>query len=327
LVDDDPGAMQVMARILAAEGTIRFATNGEDALRIARADPPEVILLDAQMPVMNGFQLLVLLKEEPTLADVPVIFVTSHSETGFELYALESGAADFISKPYTSSVVLARVRTHLRIKRMADQLRRCTLTDSLTGLENQRQFDAALGREWLSARRAADPLSLVMVDIDHFKSYGARHGDSKADDYLCRLARVLESVCRRPCDRVARCGGDEFELLLPKTSRRGAAQIAHAVLQAVTKLGGCDADSPTSEPPLTVSIGIASYDEDSPCWEKLPYNIRCKATPIRNVDAECLVITAASALTLAKQAGGGQARLCEIPAAEPAPAALLAASA
>jgi len=119
--------------MLAGLGRLRFATSGKDALRLARDLPPDLILLDAEMPGMSGFQLMELLKAEPLLTDVPVIFITSHAETAFEVSALESGAADFIAKPFRSSRVTARVKTHLRVKRMADQLRRLASTDALTG--------------------------------------------------------------------------------------------------------------------------------------------------------------------------------------------------
>src|SRR3984957_15258491 len=122
LVDDDPGAIQLMGRILADMGKLRFATNGQDALRLARDSAPDLILLDAEMPGMSGFELLRTLKAEPSLAAVLVIFITSHSEAGFEVSALDMGAADFIAKPLRSSRVLARVRTQLRVKHMADEL-------------------------------------------------------------------------------------------------------------------------------------------------------------------------------------------------------------
>src|ERR1700722_9911896 len=149
LVDDNPGAIQLMGRILADVGKLRFASNGKDALRLARDSAPDLILLDAEMPGMSGFELLRTLKAESSLADVPVIFIPSHSEAGFEVSALDMGAADFIAKPLKPSRVLARVRTQLRVKPLADELRRTATTDALTGIANRRQFDQSLQREWL----------------------------------------------------------------------------------------------------------------------------------------------------------------------------------
>ena len=147
LVDDDPRTIQIMGRILAPLGNLRFATSGREALRLARESPPDLVLLDADMPEMSGFDVCAAMKSEPTLSDVPVIFVTNHSESAFEVTAFELGAVDFIAKPVSAPLVLARVRTQLRLKRLADELRRSATTDGLTGVANRRQFDDVLERE------------------------------------------------------------------------------------------------------------------------------------------------------------------------------------
>jgi diguanylate cyclase (GGDEF)-like protein len=312
LVDDDPGAMQLLSSILSGLGNIRFATNGKDALRIARTVRPDIVLLDAEMPGISGFKVLEALKAEPALADVPVIFITSHSEAGFEVSALEMGAADYIGKPFKSSIVLARVKTHLSLKRMADGLRRDTLTDSLTGIPNRRHFDQALAREWLIARRAGDPVSLLMIDVDHFKAYNDRHGHPKGDACLRRLAQTLLGVTRRPSDLVARCGGEEFVVLLPGTPRRGAEHVARRVLDAVAAIGIVHRDSPTPTDHVTVSIGIACHDEESPGWPGTP------AVPRAGDDAPAggggmdLVLAADRALYFAKRTGRARAVLRDI---------------
>jgi PleD family two-component response regulator len=167
LVDDDAGAIQLLGGLLASVAALRFATNGKDALRLAHEVVPDLILLDAEMPGMSGFQLLQALKADAELTDVPVIFITSHTEAGFEVSALEMGAVDFIAKPFRSSLVLARVRLHLRMKHMADGLRRAATVDSLTGVANRRMLDQSLAREWLLSRRSGDPISLLSIDVDH----------------------------------------------------------------------------------------------------------------------------------------------------------------
>src|SRR6202790_3045633 len=237
LVDDDPGAIQLMGRILGDVGKLRFATNGDDALRLAHDSAPDLVLLVAEKPGMSGFELLKMLKAESSLADVPVIFITSHNEAGFEVSALDMGAADFIAKPLRSSRVLARVRTQLRVKYMADELRRTATTDALTGVAKRRQFDESLEREWLRARRAGDPVSLLMIDVDHFKLYNDLYGHPKGDICLRWVAQALVSACKRPADLVARYGGEEFVMLLPQTPRHGAEHVAIQVLDAVKALG------------------------------------------------------------------------------------------
>src|SRR6202040_1975180 len=111
LVDDDPDAIKLLSRILSGSGCLRFATTGEDALRLARESAPDLMLLDAEMPGMSGIQVFEALKAESRLADVPVIFVTSHSDAEFEVAVFDKGAVDFIAKPVSPPLVLARVRS------------------------------------------------------------------------------------------------------------------------------------------------------------------------------------------------------------------------
>jgi diguanylate cyclase (GGDEF)-like protein len=310
LVDDDPGAIQLMGRILASVGTLRFATNGRDALRLAREAAPDLILLDAEMPGMSGFQLLKTLKAESLLADVPVIFITSHSEAGFEVSALDMGAADFIAKPLKSSRVLARVRTQLRVKRMSDELRRTATTDALTGVANRRQFDESLEREWLRARRAGEPVSLLMIDVDHFKLYNDLYGHPKGDDCLRHVTQAILSACKRPADLVARYGGEEFVMLLPQTPRHGAKHVAHQVLEAVTALGIFHEDSRTTHF-VSVSVGIGCFDDASAGWATLPAEQR-QTDEWHALNAGDLVRAADRALYSAKQAGRAQSKLRDI---------------
>src|ERR1700680_2046066 len=246
LVDDDPGAIQLMGRILGDVVKLRSATTGDDALRLAHDSAPDLILLDAEMPGMSGFELLKTLKAQSSLADVPGIYTTSHTEAGFEVSALDMGAADFIAKPLKSSRVLARVRTQLRVKHLADELRRTAPTDALTGVANRRQFDELLEREWLRAQRCGDPVSLLMIDVDPFKLYNDLYGHPKGDVCLRHVTQALLSTCKRPADLVARYGGEEFMILLPQTPRHGAQRMAQQVLAAVAAFGIFHEDSQTT---------------------------------------------------------------------------------
>jgi diguanylate cyclase (GGDEF)-like protein len=302
LVDDDAGAIQLIGAILGKVATLRFATNGRDALRLAREVVPDLILLDAEMPGMSGFELLGMLKAEPQLADVPAIFITGHTEAGFEVSALEMGAADFIAKPFRSSLVLARVKTHLRMKRLADELRHAATTDSLTGVWNRRYFDEALDREWLRGRRSSDPLSLLLIDVDHFKLYNDRYGHQQGDECLRQVAQALRSACLRPADLVARYGGEEFMMLLPQTPRRGAEQIGARVLDRVKSLGICHEDSLPNHH-VSVSIGIACHDAIADA---------CGAGNHCDCSATQLVLAADRALYAAKRGGRGRAILRDL---------------
>jgi diguanylate cyclase (GGDEF)-like protein len=306
LVDDDLGAIQLMGRILADVGKLRFASNGADALRLARDSTPDLILLDAEMPGMSGFELLRKLKAESSLLEVPVIFITSHTEAGFEVSALDMGAADFIAKPLKSSRVLARVKTQLRLKQATDELRRTATTDALTGIANRRKFDELLEHEWLRAQRTGEPVSLLMIDVDHFKLYNDLYGHPKGDVCLQHVTRALLSACTRPVDVVARYGGEEFIVLLPQTPRPGAQHIAQQVLTTVAGFGIFHADSQTTHF-VTVSVGIACFDHAS-TFSAIRRSEHSVTDDSPLPCAGDLVEAADKALYAAKQAGRGQAR-------------------
>jgi len=300
LVDDDPSAIQLLAQMLSDLSPLRFATNGLDALRLAHESAPDLVLLDAEMPGMGGFEVCEALKADPLLVDVPVIFVTSHGEPQFEVSGLALGAVDFIAKPVSRPLVVARVKTQLRIKLLNDELRRIATIDVLTGLANRRHFDNVLEREWRRTRRTGEPLVLLMIDVDHFKSFNDGQGHSAGDACLLSVAQALQRVSVRPADLVARHGGDEFAMLLPNTTRLGAEHVAVAVLEEVEALG------------LTVSVGVACYDDGSPCWRPAtaPQVFADDSGP--RCSPVALVKAADEALYAAKHAGRARAKLLDI---------------
>lgn len=304
LVDDDAGLIRVMARTLSGAGQLLFATSGVAALQQARVALPDLILLDAEMPGMSGYEVCEALKADPVLADIPVIFVTAHGEQSFELKGLEFGAVDFLTKPISEPLLLARVRTQLRVKHLTDELKRISTTDALTEAMNRRAFDAALALEWKSGRRSGTPLCLLMVDVDHFKLFNDNYGHPAGDSRLRTVAQALKRAVQRPGDVVARYGGEEFALLLPRTSRAGAEYLAHRVLASVKAEGIPHASSPVGGQ-VTVSIGIGSYDEDSACWTPGSSDSRFGSAFTRT--AAELVSAADKALYCAKRAGRSQA--------------------
>ncbi len=166
------------------------------------------------------------------------------------------GASDFIAKPFQSSLVLARVKSHLRAKRATDGLRRANAVDPLTGVSSRSQFDDSLQREWLRSLRNGDPMALMLIDVDHFKSYGERYGKAKGDTCLRRVADAVSLVVRRPADCLARFGGEQFGLLLPQTARRGAQHIARRILEGVDALA-LRHDTLSISQRVSVSIGLS----------------------------------------------------------------------
>jgi diguanylate cyclase (GGDEF)-like protein len=311
VVDDDSSAIKLMARILEGLGTLRFATNGADAVRLALEVAPDLVLLDAQMPGMSGFMVFDALKELPELADVPVIFVTSHCESEFEIGALDMGATDFIAKPVQPPLVQARVRTQLRVKHLADTLRRSNGTDGLTGVANRRHFDESLEREWLRGQRRGDPLALLFIDIDHFKSYNDCYGHRQGDACLKQVVRAVQRCVRRSSDLVARSGGEEFAALLPATSRAGGEFVSQQILDAVASLRIRHEGSLTS-PHVSVSIGIGCYDEASATGKTPDAARRHRDEQSSRFTSNELILAADRALRCAKRSGRAQAQLLDI---------------
>ncbi|CAN5198797.1 diguanylate cyclase [soil metagenome] len=309
IVDDDTNMIQAMAGILTGVAELRFATNGSDALSLARASVPDLMLLDAEMPGLSGFDVCAQFKADPRLADVPIIFVTSHSETSFEIAGFELGAADFIAKPVSPPLLLARVRTQLRVKQLTDQLRRLSTIDPLTGVANRRRFDEALQREWQRARRSGDPIALLMIDVDHFKSFNDRYDHPAGDTCLQAVAQALVQANLRPADLVARYGGEEFVMLLPQTTRGGAERVARRVLSAIENQPIEHAASPTAGH-VTVSIGVACYDDASTAWVQNSADSRFAED--EPMTAAALLRAADVALYAAKHAGRAQAQLLDV---------------
>jgi len=303
LVDDEPGMVQLMARILSGLGQLRFATSGATALQRAREVTPDLMLLDAEMPGMSGFQVCEAMKIDPALCDVPVIFVTAHSGDEFELKGLEIGAVDFIAKPISEPLLLARVRTQLRVKHLTDELRRIATIDALTDLSNRRTFDLTLASEWKRALRVCAPISLLLVDVDHFKQFNDCFGHPAGDGCLRSVAQALRSVCLRSSDLAARYGGEEFALLLPHTPGAGAEHMARRVLDAVASLGIPHEASPTA-PTVTVSVGVGCYDAPTPSWGERAVGVVDTHAPHAASD---LVRCADKALYDAKHGGRAQA--------------------
>ena len=256
IVDDQPINIQALYRIFAPDHRVLMATSGEKALTLCRDDPPDLILLDVVMPTMGGHEVCTRLKADATTRNIPVIFVTSHTDAAEETRGLELGAVDFIAKPVNPAVVRARVKTHLTLKAQSDLLRQLVFIDGLTGVANRRCFDERLGTEWRRASRNAVPLALLMLDVDHFKRYNDRYGHQVGDECLRRVAFAIQASLHRPADMVARYGGEEFACILPETDFEGALTLATGMEQSVRGLQIEHADSDAAKV-VTVSLGFA----------------------------------------------------------------------
>jgi diguanylate cyclase (GGDEF)-like protein len=257
IVDDAMENIQILHQALQDEYDVLFAMNGAKALHIAQNQLPDLILLDAVMPDMDGYAVCAALRASAVTRDIPIIFVTALKTPEDETRALDAGAADFISKPVNAAVVRARVRTQLTVKRQSDALRELTLTDGLTGVANRRAFDEKLQGEWRRCARAQVPMALILVDIDHFKLFNDQYGHQEGDACLQLVGAAMEQAAKRPQDMVARYGGEEFAILLPQEDVAGAQVVARRVLDEIAALGIAHARS-TAAPVVTVSMGVAA---------------------------------------------------------------------
>ncbi|MFP4161954.1 MAG: diguanylate cyclase [Ectothiorhodospira sp.] len=257
IVDDQPASIQILARLIKDDYRVRVANHGEKALEIALGDdPPDLILLDVEMPGIDGYEVCRRLKSHPRTVGIPVLFITARDEAEDEEKGLLLGAVDYIPKPFRPAVVRARVRNHMRLKIKSDLLEQYSMRDSLTNVANRRQFDERLGEEWGRALREGHDLSLVLMDIDQFKQYNDHYGHGPGDECLCQVAQALQGALQRPGDLLARYGGEEFVALLPETGVDGATRVAERLRQAVEAQG--IPHQPVPRGHVTLSLGVAS---------------------------------------------------------------------
>ncbi len=257
VVDDIPSNVHVLSRILKDDYDIYFATDGEKALDLVQTRLPDLVLLDIMMPGMDGYEVCARIKADPATHDIPVIFISAKSEVEDETRGLEVGAIDFITKPISPPIVKARVRNHLLLKRQTDLLRSLSFLDGLTGIANRRRFDESIAREWRRCARSRQPLSLILLDVDHFKSYNDHYGHQAGDECLRTVAAVLADRVKRTGDLVARYGGEEFVCLLPETEEEGAMQVAERLRSAVAESAIPHAHSSVASH-VTISLGVAT---------------------------------------------------------------------
>ncbi len=233
VVDDEPVNVRVLAEALAGSFDVRCTTRGEDCRRLAAEFAVDLILLDLQMPGIDGYSVLAELKDDPVCSDIPVIIVTARSELQDEEAGLAAGAVDYITKPISPAIVRARVRTHVELKQQRDRLASLASLDGLTGIANRRRFDELLALRWRQAQRHGQCLTLMLADVDHFKQYNDHYGHGAGDDCLRRIAAVLKRSLVRADDLVARYGGEEFAIIT--ASEHGTAAIFR-LLTAVRNL-------------------------------------------------------------------------------------------
>lgn len=260
LVEDSPLQRKILAGYLTGEGIeVITASDGEEALRVAEKQKPDLVLLDIVLPGMDGFEVCRHIKDNPGLKDTPVVFITSRQGREERIRGLECGADDFLIKPVDKRELLIRTRSLLRRKQLMDTLVNQASRDPLTGLYNRRQLALDLQRELSRAKRYSTPLALIMADVDFFKNYNDTNGHLAGDEILRQLAGLFVSNTR-DMDTVYRYGGEEFIILLPQTDLAGAVAVAEKLRQKVEKHSFPHGEKQPGGR-LTISLGVAVYPD------------------------------------------------------------------
>jgi two-component system, cell cycle response regulator len=261
-VDDDPESVKIVKMALEYNGyQVESATSGEDALSKITQWHPHLVLLDVNMPGLNGLQTLQFLRSNPTY--VSTIFVSAQDNPEDVIRGLDAGADDYICKPFNPSELLARIRCHLRIKDIRDELNRANGKlkelvdiDDLTGLYNMRSLYQKLDYELERAARHQRKVAVIMMDMDDFKNVNDENDHLFGSFVLTEVGGIIKHTMRR-VDFAARYGGDEFLIILTDINLEGALTFAERLRQTVANTLF---KNDKHQKKLTASIGIAITD-------------------------------------------------------------------
>ena len=225
---------------------------------MARSVRPSTILLDLDMPEMDGFEVLRALKDDPLTQSVPVIILSALHGSEDKVTAFDLGATDYVTKPFDLAELRARLRASLRLDHLLRLLADRADVDGLTGLGNRAHFDKRFAEKVAECKRYGHPLSLAMLDVDYFKRINDTWGHPAGDEVLQGVAQLLQRECRSP-DVLCRYGGEEFALIMPNTGPRDAAVVAERIRGAMES----NVWSRHPDQPITISIGLAGTESSS----------------------------------------------------------------
>ena len=265
IIDDSDAVREKIIKILESFNLfVRYyeAEDGLEGFKKLLSSPVDIILCDLEMPRIDGFKFLSMMKSRPDLQDTPVLMLTGMNDRDLKIKGLEQGASDYITKPFDPEELVARVKVHLKIKNLQDDLKRTnelllelSNTDHLTGLFNRRYLMEALDKEVQRSSRKGGSLSLLLLDIDHFKQVNDTYGHLQGDAVLQKVAQQLQKELRT-YDIAARYGGEEFIAVLPDATMKEAAFVAERIRASVQASRFNGALAPLN---LTVSLGVALY--------------------------------------------------------------------
>ncbi len=289
-IDDTPASLRLLTELLKGEGyEVRSAISGELALRAAKNDPPELVLLDICMPEMDGFEVCRRLKAQSETRDVPVIFVSALSDTAEKVQGFNLGAVDFVTKPYQRDELLARVRTHLELNRLRGRLEELVVArtlayrqaeerltflahyDPLTKLPNRLLLRDRYDQAVAVALRKQSKVAILFLDLDNFKQINDTLGHHEGDNLLVEIADRLRA-CVRETDTISRQGGDEFVVMLTDVQSQA---VLDRVVQKISSAFEDPLDVGAGMIGMSFSIGISLYPDDAGNFDML----------LRNADA------------------------------------------
>lgn len=267
VIEDHPDQRDLLAIVLQREGyRVITAANGIEALDKLETESVHIALSDIMMPKMDGFELIKRMRSHPSLKNIYLILITARIQEGDRVRGLDLGADDYITKPFSFSELLARIRVGSRVVQYQRHLEHQSQVDSLTGLYNRRAFEKKIQEEFERSTRYYNSLSVLILDIDNFKLINDTYGHHGGDAALVKIAENLREKTRQS-DFAARYGGEEFVLILPETDQDSAEQVATKIHEAIRT---CPFGTSARPFALTVSIGVSSTSAKIyPDWREL----------------------------------------------------------
>jgi len=263
VVDDMTTTLLLIHDLLKDTYEVKIAKSGTKALEILESpNDIDLILLDIEMPDINGYDVCKRIKNNETIKNIPIIFITGRTSQEDEEYGLNLGAIDYITKPFNKAIVKLRIKNYLDLKIKNDMLEKLSMYDGLTNIRNRRFFDETFEKTFNEIKRDKKSLAVLMIDIDFFKPYNDNYGHGQGDETLRKVAKALEKTIKRASDFVARYGGEEFVILLKDINKDGVEAVANNLLNAVRELKITHEFSKI-ENYVTVSIGASYYNSSS----------------------------------------------------------------
>ena len=265
VVDDNPQNLQVVGNLLKPHNlNLQFVMSGDKVIEAVTEHPPDLILLDIQMPGMDGFEVSRTLHQHPLYTDIPVIFLTAaYKDEESIVKGFQSGGVDYVTKPFFSEELIARIKTHLQLKKYKEYLKELSYTDSLTGLLNRRSMLDRIHEEKKRTRRSGIPFTVVIADVDYFKKVNDTYGHDCGDVVLQEIAKTLKQTVREQ-DCLARWGGEEFLLLLPETDGGGGITLSNKLRHVVEEM---NVECRSNRIHVTMTFGISDCNLENSITE------------------------------------------------------------